>query len=138
MGRRGFSPQQIESARQRAAGGVYEDPAHCTNVSVDDVGVKKQKVHQVHRERAAAKPGGSASVVVCRIEQIRLNDNGGAWLISIVTLGSNQNHIASIHFHFSRSEAFSIKSSTFCSSALWLTSKDWRRASATRSFANRN
>jgi hypothetical protein len=60
MGRRGFSPQQIESARQRAAGGVYEDPAHCTNVSVDDVDVKKQKAH---RERAAAKPGGSASVV---------------------------------------------------------------------------
>jgi hypothetical protein len=61
MARRGFSPEQIESARQRAAGAVYEDPAHCTNVSVDDVDVKKQKAH---RERAAAKSGGAAAVTL--------------------------------------------------------------------------
>jgi len=63
MGRRGFSPEQIESARQRAAGGIYEDPAQCTNVSVDDVSVKQQKAH---RERVAASgtpPGGSAALV---------------------------------------------------------------------------
>ncbi len=62
MGRRGFSPQQIESARQRAADGVYEDPAHCTNVSVDDVQVKKQKAHRQYAS-AAQEPGSSAAVV---------------------------------------------------------------------------
>ncbi len=60
MAQRGFSPEQIDSARQRAAGAVYEDPAYCTNVSVDDVDVKKQKAH---RERAAAKPGDSPALV---------------------------------------------------------------------------
>jgi hypothetical protein len=55
MDQRGFSLQQIAAAHQRAAGAVYEDPTHCTNVSVDDVQVKKQKVH---REYA----GGSAAV----------------------------------------------------------------------------
>jgi hypothetical protein len=60
MAQRGFSPEQIDSARQRAAGAVYEDPAHCTTVSVDDVDVKKQKAH---RERAAAKPGDSPAIV---------------------------------------------------------------------------
>ena len=60
MARRGFSPEQIESARQRAAAAVYEDPAHCTTVSVDDVDVKQQKAH---RERAATLPGGSADSV---------------------------------------------------------------------------
>ncbi len=61
MEKRGFSPEQIESARQRAAGGIYEDPAHCTNVSVDDVQVKKQKAHREYAS-AAAEPGGSAAV----------------------------------------------------------------------------
>jgi len=46
MGRRGFSPEQIDSVRQRAASAIYEHPAHCTNVSVDDVSVKKQKAHR--------------------------------------------------------------------------------------------
>ena len=45
MGRQGFSPEQIESARQRAADGIYEDRRHCTHVSVDDVSVRKQKAH---------------------------------------------------------------------------------------------
>jgi hypothetical protein len=60
MAQRGFSPEQIDSVRQRAAGAVHEDPAHCTTVSVDDVDVKKQKAH---RERAAAKPGDSPAIV---------------------------------------------------------------------------
>jgi hypothetical protein len=54
MDQRGFTPEQIESARQRAAAAVYEDPAHCTNVSVDDVDVKQQKAH---RARGGAGPG---------------------------------------------------------------------------------
>jgi hypothetical protein len=62
MDRRGFSPEQIESARQRAAGAIYEDPAHCTNVSVDDVSVKQQKTHR-ERTGTAAPPGGSAALV---------------------------------------------------------------------------
>jgi hypothetical protein len=51
MEKRQFSPAEIAAARSRAAGAVYEDPAHCTNMSVDDVDVKKQKAH---RERSAA------------------------------------------------------------------------------------
>ena len=52
MERRGFSPAEIAAARDRAAGAVYEDPTHCANVFVDDVEVKKQKVH---RERSTAR-----------------------------------------------------------------------------------
>jgi hypothetical protein len=44
MAKRGFSPEQIESVRQRAAEAVYEDPAYCTTISVDDVTVKKQNI----------------------------------------------------------------------------------------------
>ena len=62
MAKRGFSAQQIESVRQRAGDGVYEDPAHCTNVSVDDVQVKKQKAHRQYAS-AAEEPGSSAAVV---------------------------------------------------------------------------
>jgi hypothetical protein len=51
MARRGFSPEEIDAVRARAGEGIYEDPAQCTNVSVDDVDVKKQKVH---RARASA------------------------------------------------------------------------------------
>lgn len=58
MDKRGFTPEQIGAARQRAAGAVYEDPAHCTSVSVDDVDVKKQKAHR-ERTLAAAAPGRS-------------------------------------------------------------------------------
>ena len=60
MDKRGFSPQQIAAARQRAAGAVYEDPTHCTNVSVDDVQVKRQKAHREYV--GAAEPGGRAAV----------------------------------------------------------------------------
>ena len=60
MDQRGFSLQQIAAARQRAAGAVYEDPTHCTNVSVDDGQVKQQKAHREYA--GAAAPGGSAAV----------------------------------------------------------------------------
>jgi hypothetical protein len=63
MAKRGFTPQQIESARRRAAGAVYEDPAHCTNVSVDDVQVKKQKAHRERLVMPQAEPGGSAATL---------------------------------------------------------------------------
>jgi hypothetical protein len=63
MDKRGFRPQQIESARQRATGAVYEDPAHCTNVSVDDVQVKKQKGHRERLATTEAEPGGSTGVL---------------------------------------------------------------------------
>ncbi len=62
MAARGFSPEQIESVRQRAADAIHEDPARCTNVSVDDVSVKKQKAHR-ERTAAASRPAaGSAAV----------------------------------------------------------------------------
>ena len=61
MGRRGFSPEQIESVRQRAANAVHEDPAHCTNVSVDDVSVKKQKAHRERLRAVGTPPDGSTT-----------------------------------------------------------------------------
>jgi hypothetical protein len=63
MGKRGFTPEQIELARQRAAGGVYEDPSHCTNVSVDDVQVKKQKAHRERSARLKAEPADGAATL---------------------------------------------------------------------------
>jgi hypothetical protein len=63
MGRRGFSPEQIESVRQRTASAIHEDPAHCTNVSVDDVSVKKQKAHRQRAATPGASPDGSAALV---------------------------------------------------------------------------
>ena len=63
MGKRGFTPEQIDSARQRDADAVYEDPAHCTNISVDDVQVKKQKAHRKRSARSKAEPVGSAAVL---------------------------------------------------------------------------
>lgn len=49
---RGFSPAQIATVRKQAADAVHEDPAHCTNVAIDDVDVKKQKAQ---RERPKAR-----------------------------------------------------------------------------------
>jgi len=63
MGKRGFTSEQIESARQRAAGAVYEDPTQCTNVSVDDVQVKKQKGQRERSARPKAKPAGCAAAL---------------------------------------------------------------------------
>jgi hypothetical protein len=75
MDQRGFTPEQIESARQRAAAAVYEDPAHCTNVSVDDVDVKQQKAHRARAAEPAPASEASQSSrpkvanTVARIEQ---------------------------------------------------------------------
>ena len=49
MAARGLTPAQITAARRRAAQAVYEDPAQCVNVVVDDVEVKKQKAHRQRR-----------------------------------------------------------------------------------------
>jgi hypothetical protein len=46
MAARGLAPAQISAARSRAAQAVYEDPAQCVNVAIDDVEVKKQKAHR--------------------------------------------------------------------------------------------
>lgn len=48
MEQRGFSPAEIAAVRSQGAEAVYEDPAHCANVFVDDVDVKKQKMHRRH------------------------------------------------------------------------------------------
>ena len=53
MAARGFSPEQIATVELQAARAVHEDPAHCTNVAIDDVEVKKQKTQ---RERPTARP----------------------------------------------------------------------------------
>jgi hypothetical protein len=84
MAARGFSPVQIATVQRQAARAVHEDPAHCTNVAIDDVEVKKQKAQ---RERptateALAQEGGpspagangttkrpKAANTVARIEQ---------------------------------------------------------------------
>lgn len=46
MVKRGFSPAEIAAVRRQGAEAVYEDPAHCANVFIDDVDVKKQKPHR--------------------------------------------------------------------------------------------
>lgn len=51
MEARGFSPAQIATVQSQAASAVHEDPAHCTNVAIDDVDVKQQKAQ---RERPTA------------------------------------------------------------------------------------
>jgi hypothetical protein len=43
---RGFSPAQIATVQSQAARAVHEDPAHCTNVAIDDVEVKQQKAQR--------------------------------------------------------------------------------------------
>jgi hypothetical protein len=58
MAARGLTPAQISAARSRAAKAVYEDPAQCVNVAVDDVEVKKQKAHR--QCRTAPTPTTSA------------------------------------------------------------------------------
>ncbi len=58
MATRGLTPAQINAARSRAAKAVYEDPAQCVNVAVDDVTVKKQKAHR--QRRTPPPPAASA------------------------------------------------------------------------------
>ena len=53
MEQRGFTPAEIVAACSQGAEAVYEDPAHCANVFVDDVDVKKQKAHRKHSTVAA-------------------------------------------------------------------------------------
>ncbi len=65
MEKRGFSPTEIDAVRSQAAEAVYEDPAHCANVFVDDVNVKKQKAHRERsttptREVRATSEGGES------------------------------------------------------------------------------
>ena len=59
MAARGLTPAQVVTARSRAAKAVYEDPAQCVNVAVDDVAVKKQKAHR--QRRTPLPPAASAS-----------------------------------------------------------------------------
>ena len=42
MEKRGFSPTETEAVRNQAAKAVYEDPAHCANVFVDDVNAREE------------------------------------------------------------------------------------------------
>ena len=65
---RGLAPAQISAARSRATGAIYEDPAHCVNVAIDDVDVKKQKAHRQRStprtpEVKAVAPEGAPSAV---------------------------------------------------------------------------
>jgi hypothetical protein len=64
MEKRQFSPAEIAAARSRAAGAVYEDPAHCTNVSIDDVDVKKQKASRQRSATPASETVAAAKAVV--------------------------------------------------------------------------
>ena len=59
MAKRGFSPAEVVAACSQGAEAVYEDPAHCVNVFVDDVDVKKQKAHR--RRSTAAAPEAVAT-----------------------------------------------------------------------------
>jgi hypothetical protein len=50
---RELSSTQIEAVKSAAATAIYEQPAHCTYLHVDDVSVKEQKAH---RDRRAPSP----------------------------------------------------------------------------------
>ena len=58
MAARGLTPTQVATARSRAAKAVYEDPAQCVNVAVDEVEVKKQKAH---RQRRTPSPSATTA-----------------------------------------------------------------------------
>ena len=64
MAARGFSPAQIATVQSQAARAVHEDPAHCTNVAIDDVEVKKQKAQREcpTATEAFAQEGPSSAV----------------------------------------------------------------------------
>jgi hypothetical protein len=64
MEKRQFSPAEIAAARSWAAGAVYEDPAHCTKVSIDDVDVKKQKASRQRSATPASETVAAAKAVV--------------------------------------------------------------------------
>jgi hypothetical protein len=53
-----LTPTQVATARSRAAKAVYEDPAQCVNVAVDEVEVKKQKAH---RQRRTPSPSATTA-----------------------------------------------------------------------------
>jgi hypothetical protein len=61
MRRRGFSAAQIEQVKVQACCGVYEDPAHCTNVAIDDIDVKKQKGQRERPPVLQSEAGGAAA-----------------------------------------------------------------------------
>jgi hypothetical protein len=75
MEAREFSPEHITRVRTQAAGAVYEDPAHCTNVAIDDIEVKKQKAHRAApASEVPLPPGGrgkrpKVANTVARIDQ---------------------------------------------------------------------
>jgi hypothetical protein len=59
MSRRGFTAEHIASAQPRienSSASDYESPEHTTNISVDDVSVKKQKPHRLHATPEADQP----------------------------------------------------------------------------------
>jgi hypothetical protein len=118
MAARGFSPAQIATVQSQAARAVHEDPAHCTNVAIDDVEVKKQKAQ---RERptateALAQEGPSSAVAngttkrpkvantVARIEQgakhFTLSGSGVGQVLRFVLAFLLNNALLSGRVHF--------------------------------------
>jgi hypothetical protein len=55
MHEREFSEEQIRQAEQRARAGIDETASGCTQVSIDEVGVNKQKAHRETKDPAAAR-----------------------------------------------------------------------------------
>lgn len=73
MEARGFSSAQSATVQAQAAGAVYEDPARCTNVAIDDIEVKKQKAHRRCPTAQSAPPSvlkrPKVANTVARIDQ---------------------------------------------------------------------
>ncbi|MCK7491799.1 MAG: hypothetical protein MZW92_09150 [Comamonadaceae bacterium] len=56
LGKKGFSPVDIEQARDRlSAEKTYEQARHCVYIHIDDVGVKEQKSHR-NKKSAVQEP----------------------------------------------------------------------------------
>jgi hypothetical protein len=78
MQRRGFAAPQIDAAGRRAATALYEDPARCTNVFVDDVDVKKQKAHRAGPPASTSEPPVGAESGVSEMLLADSAPSGGA------------------------------------------------------------
>jgi hypothetical protein len=79
MEKRGFSPAEIAAMRRQAAEAVYEDPAHCANVFIDEVDVKKQKAH---RRRSTATTEAIATSQQVDSRQADLADSTSSAVVS--------------------------------------------------------
>jgi len=86
---RAFSVEHIEQALSRAADQVYEHPESCTQVAIDDVGVKEQTEHRCRSAAPAPVPwlpdepkGGAGSRPTVQNTVAHIEKQGQSFLLS--------------------------------------------------------